>query len=334
MPYKFHASRRHHIPIAQYRVTNWPDHDRGLVRRGDIRCWIGESVPEQWIAPKRRTPGGQRRFAEVAISVCGLPPGSTDEPPRNARKRRVILRVDIARIENQTTRSESARRTGQSAGQAGPCPWRPRKKPPLPGLSRRLHSSLWFPSRSFPSSGFFAPTVDSRFRTHPRSATAPQLRLATDIVHHSMWPDALFRGQGGNDRARLRRVRPHRTPPTPSTRTDAQGMEPPIDETRDSGLALPEIPVNQITRGVLFAGAFFSQASASDHPSRKPEPTAHTSSMSSPTRKSAWACSCVPSGLRATGASASATLDPRRVRLGITLALARRAIALLPMIPI
>ena len=34
MPYKFHASRRHHIPKAKYRVTNWPDHDRGLVRRG------------------------------------------------------------------------------------------------------------------------------------------------------------------------------------------------------------------------------------------------------------------------------------------------------------
>ena len=45
MPYKFHASRRHHIPIAQHRVTNWPDHDRGLVRRGDIRFWIDEGVP-------------------------------------------------------------------------------------------------------------------------------------------------------------------------------------------------------------------------------------------------------------------------------------------------
>ena len=25
MPFKFHASRRHHIPRAKYRVMNWPD---------------------------------------------------------------------------------------------------------------------------------------------------------------------------------------------------------------------------------------------------------------------------------------------------------------------
>ena len=48
MPFKFHASRRHHIPRAKYRVMNWPDYDRGLVRRGDIRFWIDESALEQW----------------------------------------------------------------------------------------------------------------------------------------------------------------------------------------------------------------------------------------------------------------------------------------------
>ena len=46
MPFKFHASRRHHIPRAKYRVMNWPDYDRGLVRRGDIRFWIDESALE------------------------------------------------------------------------------------------------------------------------------------------------------------------------------------------------------------------------------------------------------------------------------------------------
>ena len=70
MPFKFHASRRHHIPRAKYRVMNWPDYDRGLVRRGDIRFWIDESALEQWDAAKRRTPGGQRRFSELAISTA------------------------------------------------------------------------------------------------------------------------------------------------------------------------------------------------------------------------------------------------------------------------
>ena len=52
MPFKFHASRRHHIPRAKYRVMNWPDYDRGLVRRGDIRFWIDESALEQWDPPR------------------------------------------------------------------------------------------------------------------------------------------------------------------------------------------------------------------------------------------------------------------------------------------
>ena len=51
MPFKFHASRRHHIPRAKYRVMNWPDYDRGLVWRGDIRFWIDESALEQWDQP-------------------------------------------------------------------------------------------------------------------------------------------------------------------------------------------------------------------------------------------------------------------------------------------
>ena len=33
MPYKFNESRRHKIPTARYRVTNWPEYDAALVRR-------------------------------------------------------------------------------------------------------------------------------------------------------------------------------------------------------------------------------------------------------------------------------------------------------------
>ena len=31
MPYKFNESRRHKIPKAKYRVTNWPEYDAALV---------------------------------------------------------------------------------------------------------------------------------------------------------------------------------------------------------------------------------------------------------------------------------------------------------------
>ena len=41
MPYKFNESRRHKIPKAKYRVTNWPEYDAALVRRGDRRKFGG-----------------------------------------------------------------------------------------------------------------------------------------------------------------------------------------------------------------------------------------------------------------------------------------------------
>ena len=42
MPYKFNASRRHKIPMARYRVTNWPEYDAALMRRGDLTVWFTE----------------------------------------------------------------------------------------------------------------------------------------------------------------------------------------------------------------------------------------------------------------------------------------------------
>ena len=38
MPYKFNEARRHRVPKAKYKVTNWPDYDAALVRRGSRFC--------------------------------------------------------------------------------------------------------------------------------------------------------------------------------------------------------------------------------------------------------------------------------------------------------
>jgi hypothetical protein len=35
MPYKANETRRHKIPRARYRVTNWPAYDRAL-QQGDV----------------------------------------------------------------------------------------------------------------------------------------------------------------------------------------------------------------------------------------------------------------------------------------------------------
>lgn len=69
MPFKHHEPNRHHIPKAKYKVTNWAEYDRGLVRRGDIRFWIDEEAIKAWIAPYRTTPGGQRKFSNFAIEA-------------------------------------------------------------------------------------------------------------------------------------------------------------------------------------------------------------------------------------------------------------------------
>ena len=51
MPYKFNESRRHKFPQARYRVTNWPEYDAALVRRGDLTLWFTEEAIAAWRRP-------------------------------------------------------------------------------------------------------------------------------------------------------------------------------------------------------------------------------------------------------------------------------------------
>src|SRR5271157_4969814 len=59
MPYKFNESRRHKIPKARYRVTNWPEYDAALVRRGGLTVWFSEEAVAAWHAPATGERGGQ-----------------------------------------------------------------------------------------------------------------------------------------------------------------------------------------------------------------------------------------------------------------------------------
>lgn len=69
MPFKHNASRRHRIPPARYRVTNWPAYEAGLRRRGDLTLWLDEAMLAGWSAPKRTTPGGQPLYSDLAIEL-------------------------------------------------------------------------------------------------------------------------------------------------------------------------------------------------------------------------------------------------------------------------
>ncbi len=69
MPFKHNAARRHRIPRACPRATNWAAYKAGLRRRGDITFWVDEAALAGWQAPRRSTPGGQPRYSELAIEL-------------------------------------------------------------------------------------------------------------------------------------------------------------------------------------------------------------------------------------------------------------------------
>jgi hypothetical protein len=69
MPYKFNESRRHKIPKARYRVTNWPEYDTALMRRGSLTVWLTEEAISAWHAPATGQRGGQAIYADIAIET-------------------------------------------------------------------------------------------------------------------------------------------------------------------------------------------------------------------------------------------------------------------------
>ena len=69
MPFKHDAARRHRIPRARYRVTNWPAYAFGLRRRGDLTPWLDEAALDGWAAPERSTPCGQPLPSELATGL-------------------------------------------------------------------------------------------------------------------------------------------------------------------------------------------------------------------------------------------------------------------------
>jgi hypothetical protein len=69
MPYKFNESRRHKIPTARYRVTNWPEYDAALVQRGSITTWFTDEAVAAWHAPATGARSGQPIYSAIAIET-------------------------------------------------------------------------------------------------------------------------------------------------------------------------------------------------------------------------------------------------------------------------
>jgi hypothetical protein len=70
MPHKFNAHHRDNIPRQKHQVTNWAEYNEGLRQRGDLTVWVSEDALGLWSTPRRTTPGGQRRYSDLAIETC------------------------------------------------------------------------------------------------------------------------------------------------------------------------------------------------------------------------------------------------------------------------
>jgi Transposase DDE domain len=108
MPYKFHKSRRHKFPKARYRVTNWPEYDAALARRGSLTLWFTEEAVAAWRAPATGERDGQPIYSVTAIETALALRVVFHQPLRQTegllRSIANVLELDIA-IPDHTTLS-------------------------------------------------------------------------------------------------------------------------------------------------------------------------------------------------------------------------------------
>src|ERR671912_1732855 len=72
MPYKANEARRHKIPRARYRVTNWPEYDGALQRRGSLTVRVTPEALAAWHPPRTGRRGRSPRYADLAIETGHL----------------------------------------------------------------------------------------------------------------------------------------------------------------------------------------------------------------------------------------------------------------------
>jgi hypothetical protein len=108
MPYKFNEGRRHKIPKIKYRVTNWPEYDAALVRRGSLTIWLTEEAIAAWQASATGKRGGQPIYSAIAIETSLALRLVFHQPLRQTegllRSIADVLKIDIA-IPDHTTLS-------------------------------------------------------------------------------------------------------------------------------------------------------------------------------------------------------------------------------------
>ncbi len=72
MPYRADDPRRHKLPQARYKVTNWPEYDRALQQRGSLTVWVTPEALAAWHPPHTGGRGRPCDYSDVAIETGHL----------------------------------------------------------------------------------------------------------------------------------------------------------------------------------------------------------------------------------------------------------------------
>src|SRR3954447_25951789 len=72
MPYKANEARRHKIPRARYKITNWSEYDRALQQRGSLTVWVTPEALAAWHPPQTGRRGRPPQYADIAIETGHL----------------------------------------------------------------------------------------------------------------------------------------------------------------------------------------------------------------------------------------------------------------------
>jgi hypothetical protein len=78
MPYKHNEKNRDNI---RYKVTNWPEYNNALRKRGDFTVYFTEEAITEWHPPKTGSRGSPQKYLALAISQLndssGIPPAAS-----------------------------------------------------------------------------------------------------------------------------------------------------------------------------------------------------------------------------------------------------------------
>ncbi len=70
MPYKLNNPYRHKFPIKKYKVSNWPEYNESLKKRGSLTLWLSEDAIKTWHPENiNKKKGGQIKYSDIAIET-------------------------------------------------------------------------------------------------------------------------------------------------------------------------------------------------------------------------------------------------------------------------